>query len=210
MLPARTALVHVGSISSWTAPGSEAIARLVERLLAAAGADQRRSEHPARPGRRPAGRLIGNTPPTSARGWTGCSATGRHRQGQQRGPGLVEPDSRRQLDDAARQSGRAAPRWSCTDGARPAVAPPRRGLVHLAPPRVEVADTVGAGDSLAAGLRGPARGRGQPSGPPWSGWPTTTCSRVDEAPRGRGQLHAGRRRPPTRADSKARPGQPPR
>src|SRR4051812_13912903 len=34
VLPDRTAIVHVGSISSWTAPGSEAIARLVERLSA--------------------------------------------------------------------------------------------------------------------------------------------------------------------------------
>ena len=32
MLPDRTGILHVGSISSWTAPGSDAIARLVERL----------------------------------------------------------------------------------------------------------------------------------------------------------------------------------
>src|SRR3954470_7624219 len=35
VLPDRTAIVHVGSISSWTAPGADAIARLVERLHAA-------------------------------------------------------------------------------------------------------------------------------------------------------------------------------
>src|SRR3954470_14069208 len=34
VLPAATAILHVGSISSWTAPGCEAIARLVERLAA--------------------------------------------------------------------------------------------------------------------------------------------------------------------------------
>ena len=33
--PTRTAILHVGSISSWTAPGSEAIARLVERIATA-------------------------------------------------------------------------------------------------------------------------------------------------------------------------------
>src|SRR3954471_3107110 len=33
-LPAATAILHVGSISSWTAPGCEAIARVVERLSA--------------------------------------------------------------------------------------------------------------------------------------------------------------------------------
>jgi fructokinase len=32
VVPDRTAILHVGSISSWTAPGSDAIARLVERL----------------------------------------------------------------------------------------------------------------------------------------------------------------------------------
>src|SRR4051812_10221507 len=32
VLPETTAIVHVGSISSWTAPGADAIARLVERL----------------------------------------------------------------------------------------------------------------------------------------------------------------------------------
>src|SRR5829696_5462749 len=32
VLPGETAILHVGSISSWTAPGSEAIARLVERV----------------------------------------------------------------------------------------------------------------------------------------------------------------------------------
>src|SRR3954467_13621572 len=34
VLPERQAILHVGSISSWTAPGCEAIARLVERLAA--------------------------------------------------------------------------------------------------------------------------------------------------------------------------------
>ena len=31
-LPEGTGILHVGSISSWTAPGSDAIARLVERV----------------------------------------------------------------------------------------------------------------------------------------------------------------------------------
>src|SRR5829696_3076643 len=38
VLPGETAILHVGSISSWTAPGSEAIARLVERVSAAGSA----------------------------------------------------------------------------------------------------------------------------------------------------------------------------
>src|SRR3712207_1295158 len=60
--PAGTALLHVGSISSWTAPGSEAIARLVERL-GSDGAALISVDPNIRPALAdgPAARLIGNT-----------------------------------------------------------------------------------------------------------------------------------------------------
>jgi fructokinase len=96
LTPDRTAILHIGSISSWTVPGSEAIARLEPAAAATAEALD-----------------------DAAQRWA------------DRGPALV----------------------LLTDGGQPLrVARPGRPLLRREPPRVTVADTVGAGDTLAAGL----------------------------------------------------------
>jgi fructokinase len=158
VLPTGTALLHVGSISSWTAPGSEAIARLVERL-SAEGSALISVDPNIRPALAdgPAARLLGNT-----------AADVRVRLGRlldradivkvsSEDLAWLEPDTAHdedRLDDAARRWAERGPALVVlTDGgASMRVARPGRELLHRAPPRVEVADTVGAGDSLAAGL----------------------------------------------------------
>ena len=76
VLPAATAILHVGSISSWTAPGCEAIARLVERL-SAAGSALISVDPNIRPmlADGPSGGRWATRPRSSASGWAGCSAT---------------------------------------------------------------------------------------------------------------------------------------
>jgi len=156
VLPDGTALLHVGSISSWTAPGSEAIARLVERLSGSALISVDPNIRPALADG-PAARLIGNTT---------ADVRGRLDRLLDRADivkvssedlAWLEPDTPQDdagLDDAARRWAARGPALVVlTDGEAPLrVARPGRGLLHRAPPRVEVADTVGAGDSLAAGL----------------------------------------------------------
>ncbi|WP_460683066.1 PfkB family carbohydrate kinase [Modestobacter lapidis] len=142
--PAGTRIVHVGSISSWTPPGSRHIADLVRRVRADGSA------------------LVSFDPNVRA--------------------GLVEdPDAvRAQVDDLRRTADvvkvssedlewlepgadldEAAARWAAegpalvvlTDGGEPLrAARPDGTLLRRQPPRVTVVDTVGAGDSLAAGL----------------------------------------------------------
>jgi fructokinase len=65
----------------------------------------------------------------------------------------LEPDTT-DLDDAAqRWAARGPALVLLTDGGAPLrVARPGRPLLHRSPPAVTVVDTVGAGDSLAAGL----------------------------------------------------------
>jgi fructokinase len=157
VLPPETAILHVGSISSWTAPGCEAIARLVARV-------------------HEGGALISVDPnirPMLADGPVG-GALGNSRQiVHERLDRLVALadvvkvstedlawlDGRDDLDAAALDD--AALRWAdrgpalvlLTDGGGPLrVARPGRPVVRREPPKVTVADTVGAGDSLAAGL----------------------------------------------------------
>lgn len=157
VVPGTTAILHIGSISSWTAPGAEAIARLAERLHAA-------------------GSLISVDPnirPMLAEGPVGTSL-GNDRDavrarlgrllavadvvklstedlawlepGQAQGPGA--------LDGAVQRWAEPGPALVLlTDGGAPLrVARPGRPVQRLRPPQVPVADTVGAGDSLAAGL----------------------------------------------------------
>ncbi|TFV73959.1 carbohydrate kinase [Blastococcus sp. CT_GayMR20] len=151
VLPDRTGIVHVGSISSWTAPGSDAIARLVERLHG----DVLISVDPnIRPmlAEGPVGAALGNdregvrarldrlialadVVKVSAEDldWLGLSGDldGTARQWVTRGPALV----------------------LVTDGGAPLrVARPGSGVLRQEIPEVEVVDTVGAGDSLAAGF----------------------------------------------------------
>jgi fructokinase len=153
-LPERTGILHVGSISSWTAPGSEAIARAVERLH-----DQ--------------GCLISVDPnirPALADGPVGASLGNSAAVVRDRLDRLVaradvvkvsaedlewlEPDAAADLDAAAqRWADRGVALVLLTDGGAPLrIARPGRPLLHRDPPAVSVADTVGAGDSLAAGL----------------------------------------------------------
>jgi fructokinase len=157
VVPAETAILHVGSISGWTAPGCEAIARLVERLHGD-------------------GVLISVDPnirPPLAAGPVGATLGNTAELVRERLDRLVDAadlvkvsaedltwlDGRDDLDAAALDD--AAERWAArgpalvlvTDGGGPLrVARPGRPLLRRDTPRVTVADTVGAGDSLAAGL----------------------------------------------------------
>ncbi|MEU2350922.1 carbohydrate kinase [Modestobacter sp. NPDC049651] len=147
--PADAAVVHVGSISSWTAPGSEAIARLVERLHADGSA------------------LVSVDPnirPMLAEGFGNTADAVRARLDRlvaaadvvkvsSEDLAWLEPGTT-DLDDAAqRWAGRGPALLLLTDGGAPLrVARPGRPLLTVTPPAVEVADTVGAGDALAGGL----------------------------------------------------------
>ena len=143
--PEETAILHVGSISSWTAPGADAIAELVERL-STSGSALISVDPNIRPmlADGPAGRALGNSAPVDVvkvsaedlawlePGASGSAALDRvARTWAERGPVLV----------------------LLTDGDAPLrIARPGHSVLHWNTPRVTVADTVGAGDSLAAGL----------------------------------------------------------
>jgi fructokinase len=157
VVPDETAILHVGSISSWTAPGCDAIARLVERL-SATGSALISVDPNIRPmlADGPVGRSLGNTPEIV-----------RDRLGRLLShadivkvsaedlawlePGTTSVDA---LDAAARSwAGRGPAIVLVTDGAAPLrIARPGHAVLHWRTPRVAVVDTVGAGDSLAAGL----------------------------------------------------------
>jgi fructokinase len=158
VLPPGTALLHVGSISSWTAPGSEAIARLVERL-SSDGSALISVDPNIRPALAdgPAARLIGNTAGDVRTRLDRLLGRADIVKVSSEDLAWLEPDTSQDedgLDDAARRWAERGPALVVlTDGGAPLrVARPGRELLHRAPPRVEVADTVGAGDSLAAGL----------------------------------------------------------
>ncbi len=155
-LPAGAGILHVGSISSWTAPGCEAIARLAGRL---AGEGVLISVDPnIRPSLAdgPVGATLGNS-----------AAVVRERLDRLVGVADVvkvsaedlqwlDPDAGADLDAAAQRfADRGVALVVLTDGGEPLrVARPGRPLLRRRPPRVVVVDTVGAGDSLAAGLLG--------------------------------------------------------
>ncbi len=141
--------VHVGSISSWTAPGCEPIAGLVERLRS--GGTALVSVDP-------------NIRPMLAEGFGNTAADVRRRLDRLVAAADVvkvsaedlawlEPGTT-DLDDAARRWAERGPAVVLlTDGGAPLrVARPGGRLRHLTPPTVQVVDTVGAGDSLAAGF----------------------------------------------------------
>ncbi len=166
VLPGGTALLHVGSISSWTAPGSEAIARLVERL-SSDGSALISVDPNIRPALAdgPAARLIGNTAADVRTRLDRLLERADIVKVSSEDLAWLEPDTAQDeagLDDAARRWAERGPALVVlTDGGAPLrVARPGRELVRRAPPRVEVADTVGAGDSLAAGLFSGLLGRG--------------------------------------------------
>ncbi|CCH87645.1 Sugar kinase, ribokinase [Modestobacter italicus] len=141
--------VHVGSISSWTAPGCEPIAALVERLRA--GGDALVSVDP-------------NIRPMLAEGFGNTAADVRARLDRlvaaadvvkvsSEDLAWLEPGTT-DLDDAARRWAERGPAVVLlTDGGAPLRVVPSGGQVwNVTPPTVQVVDTVGAGDSLAAGF----------------------------------------------------------
>ena len=152
-VPARTAILHVGSISSWTPPGCEAITRLVEQVHARG--DALVSVDPnIRPmlADGPVGRSLGND-----------AAAVRARLDRLVAAADVVKVSAEDLAwlEPGGDPDAVAHRWAArgpalvllTDGAGPLrVARPGRPLLHREIPPVEIADTVGAGDALAAGL----------------------------------------------------------
>ncbi len=156
VLPAETGLLHVGSISAWTAPGSDAIARLVERVAGSALISVDPNIRPPL-AHGPVAALLGNTA-DAVRGRLDrllahadvVKVSAEDLAWLE--PGAVVDDDA--LDDAARRWADRGPALVVlTDGGAPLrVARPGRPVHHHPPPRVAVADTVGAGDSLAAGL----------------------------------------------------------
>lgn len=155
-LPERTGIVHVGSISSWTAPGSDAIARLVERVHGDGGLIS------VDPNIRPAladgpvGATLGNSAAVVRQRLDRLVARADLVKVSAEDLEWLEPDAGADLDAAAqRWADRGVALVVLTDGGAPLrVARPGRPLLRREPPRVTVVDTVGAGDSLAAGLLG--------------------------------------------------------
>ncbi|KQS69801.1 carbohydrate kinase family protein [Modestobacter sp. Leaf380] len=151
--PAGSNALHVGSISSWTAPGSEAVAGLAERLHADGSA------------------LVSVDPNVRVSLAEGFGNTGDAVRARLERllavadvvkvsaedlawlePGTAQDEAG--LDEAAQRWAERGPALLVlTDGGAPLrVARPGRPLLRHTPPTVTVADTVGAGDSLAAGL----------------------------------------------------------
>ncbi|RFU19336.1 carbohydrate kinase family protein [Geodermatophilus marinus] len=155
VLPPATAVLHVGSISSWTPPGCEAIARLVERV-AASGRALVSVDPNIRPmlADGPVGTALGNTAADVRARLGRLLAVADVVKVSAEDLAWLEPEALDDLDAAAeRWAARGRGLVVLTDGGAPLrVARPGRPLVHREPPRVTVVDTVGAGDSLAAGL----------------------------------------------------------
>ena len=143
-LPAGTRIVHVGSISSWTPPGSAHILDLVARTRASGGAlvsfdpNVRAS-------------LIGDEPAVRAQ-IDRLRRTADIVKVSAEDLEWLEPGA--DLDEAATRWAAEGPALVVvTDGGGPLrAARPGRPLVRRQPPSVTVVDTVGAGDSFAAGL----------------------------------------------------------
>jgi fructokinase len=155
-LPARTGILHVGSISSWTAPGSEAIARLVERVHGDGGVISVDPNIRAALADGPVGATLGNSAAVVRERLDRLVARADVVKVSAEDLEWLDPDAGADLDAAAqRWADRGVALVVLTDGGAPLrVARPGRPLLHREPPRVTVADTVGAGDSLAAGLLG--------------------------------------------------------
>jgi fructokinase len=159
VLPGGTAILHVGSISSWTAPGCDAIARLVERLQGSALISVDPNIRPMLADG-PVGASLGNT-----------AAIVRERLDRLVGHADIvkvsaedlawlEPSASGAALDATALDATAAG-WASrgpalvlvTDGSSPLrIARPGSAVLHRRAPEVTVVDTVGAGDSLAAAL----------------------------------------------------------
>jgi fructokinase len=146
--PSDTRIVHVGSISSWTPPGSDHIADKVARVRASGGALVSFD-----PNVRPS--LIAD--PDGVRGRIDfLRRTADIVKVSAEDMAWLEPgaDGPGALDAAAVRWAEEGPALVVvTDGGGPLrAARPGRPLLRLQPPSVDVVDTVGAGDSFAAGL----------------------------------------------------------
>ena len=146
--PADTRIVHVGSISSWTGPGSAAITDLVRRARSEGRAlvsfdpnvrPSLMTDEDAVRARIDELRRIADVVKVSAEDLQWLE------------PGADGPDA---LDEAAVRWAAEGPALVVvTDGGDTLrAARPDGTLLHRQPPSVTVVDTVGAGDSLAAGL----------------------------------------------------------
>jgi fructokinase len=153
--PDRTAILHVGSISSWTAPGSNAIAALVERVEAGALISVDPNIRPPL-AEGPVGASLGNSAAVVRERLDRLISRADVVKVSAEDLEWLDPDAGTDLDAAAqRWADRGVSLVVLTDGGSPLrVARPGRPLLRREPPRVTVADTVGAGDSLAAGLLG--------------------------------------------------------
>jgi fructokinase len=142
--PADTRIVHIGSISSWTPPGSLHIADLVRRVRADGTALVSFD-----PNVRPS--LIDDEDAVRAQ-VLDLRRTADIVKVSSEDLEWLEPDAG--LDEAATRWASEGPALVVvTDGGEPLRAARADGtLLRREPPAVEVVDTVGAGDSLAAGL----------------------------------------------------------
>lgn len=152
-VPERTAILHVGSISGWTPPGCEAIARLAERVHRRG--DALVSVDPnIRPmlADGPVGRSLGNDAAEVRGRLDRLVAVADVVKVSAEDLAWLEPEA--DPDDAAADwAGRGPALVLLTDGGGPLrIARPRRPTLRRQVPPVEIADTVGAGDALAAGL----------------------------------------------------------
>jgi fructokinase len=152
-----TAILHVGSISSWTAPGSDAIATLVERL--AGTGDVLISVDPnIRPvlAEGPVGEALGNSAAVVRQRLDRLIAHADVVKVSAEDLAWLMPEvtGAAALDAVARDWAERGPVLVLlTDGDAPLrIARAGHSVLHWKTPRVTVADTVGAGDSLAAGF----------------------------------------------------------
>jgi fructokinase len=157
VVPEQAAVLHVGSISSWTEPGSDAIARLTERLHADGVLISVDPNIRPMLADGPVGGTLGNSAPRVRERLDRLVALADVVKVSAEDLAWLEPDTgtdAHALDDAAfRWAARGPALVLVTDGGGPLrIARPGRPVLRLEPPKVTVADTVGAGDSLAAGL----------------------------------------------------------
>ena len=152
VLPDDVGALHVGSISSWTEPGSTAIAALVERL---AGRSLVSVDPNIRPmlADGPVGATLGNDRAAVTRRLDALVSRADLVKVSAEDLAWLEPGAT-DLDEAARRWARRGPALVVlTDGGAPLrIVRPEGPVLRREIPRVDVVDTVGAGDSLAAGL----------------------------------------------------------
>ncbi|WP_104525170.1 PfkB family carbohydrate kinase [Blastococcus atacamensis] len=151
-LPADVGAVHVGSISSWTEPGSTAIANLVDRLSGSALISVDPNIRPMLADG-PVGGTLGNDRAAVTRRLDALITRADLVKVSAEDLAWLEPDAT-DLDEATRRwAGRGPALVVLTDGGAPLrIARPGGPVLRREIPRVDVVDTVGAGDSLAAGL----------------------------------------------------------